>query len=324
MKSEKLRIHVLDAETTNPGDLSWRGLEALGDLEVYSRTAPHDIRDRADGCEVVITNKTVLSRDLIADLPELELVCLLSTGANAVDLDACRERGVPVCNIPAYSTPSVAEHTLALMLARARGVESHDRAVHQGEWVDSADFCFTVTPQRELAGRTLGLVGFGDIARAVARIAVAFGMKVLSHTPHPEGKPDLGQAFVSMEDLLERSDVVSLHCPLTPETEKMINGESLKRMKSDAVLINTGRGGLVDEAALAAALENGTLGAALLDVLSTEPPKADNPLLTAPNCLITPHVAWATRAARSRLVEILVGNVEAFLAGRPRNLVNGV
>lgn len=315
---------ILDAATTDTGGLSWKGLEAFGSLTVHPRTAPDEIAARAAGKQVVITNKAVLTREILKELPDLKLVCLLSTGTNAVDLEACRERGIPVCNIPAYSTDSVAEHTFALILAQARRVEAHDRAVHEGGWVESPDFCFTVHPQCELAGRTLGLVGFGEIAQAVARIASAFRMRVLATTRTEEGKPDLGQEFVQLDDLLDASDIVSLHCPLTPETEKLINGNTLNRMKEGAWLVNTGRGGLLDEAAVARSLEEGHLGAALLDVLSSEPPDPGNPLLSAPRCVITPHVAWATRAARERLIELLVGNVRCFLEGESRNVVNGV
>lgn len=321
---KKLTCCILDGETTNPGDLSWEALEDLCELTVYPRTSPEEIVPRAREADMVITNKVVLSEAVLRELPRLRAVCLLSTGANSVDLAVSRERGIPVCNIPAYSTASVAEHVFALLLTWARGVEAHDRAVRQKDWVSSPDFCFTVTPQRELAGRVLGLYGFGDIAQSVAKIATAFGMEVLAYTPHPQGKPDLGQQFVEPDRLWSESEVVSLHCPLTPETGELVNGEVLERMKKGAVLVNTGRGGLLDEQAVASALVEGHLGAALLDVLSTEPPAADNPLLKTPNTWITPHVAWATQAARARLLEILVGNVRAFLRGTPRNVVNGV
>ena len=321
---KKMTCCILDGETTNPGDLSWEGLEALCDVAIHPRTPPEDIVPRAKDAEIVITNKVVLTKEVLGQLDRLRAVCLLSTGVNSADLAACRGRGIPVCNIPAYSTASVAEHTFALMLAWARGVESHSRAVQCKEWTRSEDFCFTLTPQRELAGRTLGLYGFGDIAQSVAKIAGAFGMRVLAHTPHPECKPDLGQRFVNAERLFAESEIVSLHCPLTPDTEELVNADRLARMREGAVLINTGRGGLLDEAAVAAALESGRLGAALLDVLSAEPPRADNPLPGATNCWITPHVAWATHAARSRLMDILTGNVRAFLEGSPRNVVNGV
>jgi len=315
---------ILDALTTNPGDLSWSGLENLGELQVFERTSPEELPARSQGQEILITNKVVVSRGLVEQLPDLKAVFLMSTGTNAVDLEACRERGIPVCNIPAYSTASVAEHTLALLLAWARGVEMHSQEVLKGAWVSSPDFCFTVQPQRELAGKTLGLVGFGDIAQSVCVIARALGMKVLASTPHPDGKPDLGQTFVDQETLFAESDVVSLHCPLVPATEHLINADRLAASKRGIVILNTGRGGLIDEEALAGALKSGQAGAALLDVLSTEPPAEDNPLLSAPNTLITPHVAWATKEARGRLIDILTGNVQAFLDGHPRNVVNGI
>lgn len=324
MKSRTPSICILDAFTTNPGDLSWDALAALGELTVYDRTPPAERLERARGHRILITNKVEVDKELLSRLPDCELVCLLSTGTNAVDLEVCRERGIPVCNIPAYSTASVAELTFALLLDWARGVHVHGEAVREGAWCESPDFCFSRTPQRELAGKTLGLVGFGEIAQAVARIAVAFGMKLLAYTPHPEGKPETGQKFVSLETLLSESDVVSLHCPLTDATERLINTERIALMKKDAVLINTGRGGLLDEAAAASALREGKLGAALLDVLSTEPPRADNPLLSAPNCVCTPHIAWATRAARERLISILVENVESYLQGKPQHVVNRV
>lgn len=322
MKSPSLSICILDAFTTNPGDLSWEALAAMGDLTVYDRTSPSERLDRAKGHHILITNKVVLDGELLRQLPDCELVCLLSTGTNSVDLDYCRKQGIPVCNIPAYSTASVAELTFALLVDWARGVNVHGEAVREGDWSESIDFCFTRTPQRELAGMRLGLVGFGEIAQAVARIAAAFGMKVLAYTPHPEGKPELGQKFCPLETLLSEADVVSLHCPLTEETEKMINTARIAQMKKGAVLINTGRGGLLDEAAVASALRKGTLGAALLDVLSSEPPLSDNPLLSAPNCLITPHIAWATRAARERLISILVDNVASYLKGNSKHVVN--
>jgi glycerate dehydrogenase len=324
MNNLKINICILDAHTTNAGDLSWQGLENLGNLTIYERTMPEEVLPRAEGMDVLITNKVLITAEHIEKLPELKLVCLMSTGTNAVDLEACRERGIPVCNIPAYSTASVAEHTFSLLLAWAREPEAHSGAVRAGKWVSSPDFCFTVSPQRELAGRTLGLIGFGDIAQAVARIAVAFGMKVVSYTPHPKGKPELGQTFLSMDEVFATADIVSLHCPLTAQTQALINAQRIEGMKSGVVVINTGRGGLIHEQQLAEALASGKVGGALLDVLSTEPPAADNPLLTAPNCLITPHIAWATEAARVRLMQTLAENVNRFLDGEPQHVVNGI
>ncbi len=324
MKKKFHKICILDALTTNPGDVSWERLESLGELTVFDRTKPEELRARSQGQDILITNKVVLTREVVEELPDLKAVFLMSTGTNAVDLQACCERGIPVSNIPAYSTASVAELTFALLLGWARGVEAHSLAVGKGSWVSSPDFCFTVQPHRELAGKTLGLVGFGDIAQSVCVIGRALGMKILANTPHPEGKPALGQEFVDLDSLFREADVVSLHCPLLPATEHLINAERLSRSKKGIVILNTGRGGLIDEQALADALVSGQAGAALLDVLSREPPEEENPLLHAPNTLITPHVAWATLEARTRLVEILTGNVEAFFAGQPRHVVNGV
>ena len=315
---------ILDAFTTQSRDLDWNGLETIGDLTVYDRTRPDEILPRAAEAQIVLTNKVVLDRKTIDALPDLRLICLMSTGTNAVDLEAAADRGIPVCNVPAYSTASVAELVLAFMFAHSRAVETHHASVARGDWVNSPDFCYMLTPQREWHGKTMGVVGFGEIGRAVACLGTALGMRVLASTPHPEGKPDLGQEFVEMEPLFRESDVVSLHCPLTPETEGLINAERLAWMKPEALLINTGRGGLVDEAALAEALKSGTLGGAGLDVLSTEPPRADNPLLHAPNTLLAPHIGWATREARQRLMDVLEENVRAYLRGSPQNVVNGV
>jgi glycerate dehydrogenase len=324
MKHSKSSICILDAYTTNPGDLSWSALRKLGPLRIHDRTSSEERLERAAGNQILVTNKVLLDRQILEKLPECRLVCLLSTGTNSVDLVACRERGIPVCNIPAYSTASVAELTFALLLEWARGAHVHSEAVKAGGWVACPDFSFTRSPQRELAGKTIGLIGFGEIAQAVARMAVAFGMKVLAYTPHPTGTPELGQTFVPLEKLWSGSDVISLHCPLTDDTEGMVNPERIARMKKGAVLINTGRGGLLDEAAVAEALRTEQLGAALLDVLSTEPPSVDNPLLSAPHCILTPHIAWATRSARERLISILVRNVAAYLDGAPIHVVNGV
>jgi glycerate dehydrogenase len=324
MKKSEATCCLLDGYTTNPGDLNWGGLEKRVDLKVYDRTAPHETVQRAKGCRGVLTNKVLITREILDQLPECEAVFLLSTGVNVVDLEACSERGIPVCNIPAYSTASVAELVFAYLFDWARGVQAHATAVRGGEWAGCEDFTFTRTPQRELSECTLGLVGFGEIAQSVAHSARTFGLKVLATTPHPDGKPDLGQEFVALDELVEASDVVSLHCPLTGETDRLMNGERFGRMKKGAVLINTGRGGLVDEEALADALRSGQLGAAYLDVLSAEPPPEDHPLTSLEQAVITPHIAWSTRAARQRLVNELCANVFAWLDGEPRNVVNHV
>ncbi len=315
---------ILDAFTTQARDLNWHSFQTIGSLRIYDRTAPDEIDFRAADAEIVLTNKVVLTREVIARLPKLKLICLMSTGTNAVDLAAAAERGIPVCNVPSYSTASVAELVLAFMLAHGRAVEKHHASVARGDWVTCEDFCYLLTPQREWSGKTMGVVGFGEIGQAVGRIGVALGMRVLAFTPHPEGKPDLGQAFVDLETLFRDSDVVSLHCPLTADTEGLVDAERLSWMKKDAFLVNTGRGGLVDEAALAEALKVGSIGGVGLDVLSSEPPKGENPLLTAPNTILAPHIGWATKEARQRLMDVLEANIRCFLKGAPQNVVNGV
>ena len=317
-----MKIVVLDGHTLNPGDLSWDSLAELGELVVHDRTPAELTLARAAGAEVLIPNKVVLGAAEMAALPGLRYIGVQATGVNIIDLDAARQRGIVVTNIPAYSTPSVAQLVFALLLELARGVGRHDVQVRQGAWTRCPDFAFWETPQLELTDKVFGIVGFGDIGRAVARIAVAFGMRVLVHTRTPDPVASADVTFVGLNELLTAADVVSLHCPLTPQTEKLINAERLVMMKNSAYLINTGRGQLIDEAALAAALRNGEIAGAGLDVLAKEPPPADNPLLQAPNCFITPHLAWATLAARQRLMDTMVANVRAFLEGHPQNQVN--
>jgi glycerate dehydrogenase len=317
-----MKIVVLDGYTLNPGDLNWGGLKSLGACEIYDRTPPAEVLPRAADAEIVLTNKTVLSRDRIRALPKLRYIGVLATGTNVVDLAAARERGIPVTNVPAYATTSVAQLTFALLLELTLHVGHHAQTVREGCWTRSEDFCYWDRPLMEVAGLTLGIVGFGSIGQAVARIAQAFGMTVLARTwPLPQPPPP-EVALVDLEPLFRRSDVVSLHCPLTPDTHHFVNAERLAWMKPTAFVLNTGRGPLVDEPALAAALNSGRIAGAGLDVLSVEPPPADNPLLRAKNCLITPHIAWATAAARERLLKVAVENVRAFLAGRPQNVVN--
>lgn len=318
-----MRIVVLDGFTMNPGDLEWRTLEALGDLAVYERTPPAQILERASGADVVLTNKVPLRAETIAALPALRFIGVLATGYNVVDLAAARARGIPVSNVPAYSTRSVQQMTFALLLELTQKCGAHDRAVKEGAWARCEDFMFQFAPLVELDGLTFGVLGFGAIGRAVAQTALSFGMRVLaSSRTRPSALPE-GVEWVPPERLFRESDVVSLHCPLTPDTEKIICEQTIALMKPSALLINTGRGGLVDEAALARALKGGRLAGAGMDVLSTEPPAPSNPLLSAPNCVITPHCAWATRAARRRLLDITVANIRAFLSGRPINVVNG-
>ena len=315
-----MKIVILDGHTANPGDVSWDAVAALGELTVHDRTSDADIVPRARDADVVLTNKTVLTREVIASLPDLKCICVLATGYNVVDVAAARDHGVAVCNVPEYSTPNVAQAVFALLLELTNRVGHHDRAVHEGRWTACADFCFWDGDLVELAGLTLGVVGYGRIGQAVARVGRAFGMRILAHRRSHAGPVEGGEA-VDLDRLFAESDVVSLHCPLTPDTAGLVNAARLARMKRTAFLVNTARGGLVDEADLAAALDSGTIAGAGLDVLSVEPPPASNPLLRARNCVITPHVAWATRDARRRLIAVTAGNVAAFLAGTPRHVV---
>ena len=314
------QIVVLDGFTTNPGDLSWAPLESLGRLTVHDRTAAADVPARARDAEIVLTNKTVLDRGTIAALPHVRCICVLATGYNVVDTAAARDRGIVVCNVPEYSTPNVAQAVFSLLLELTNHTGHHDRTVHEGRWAACPDFCYWDGDLVELAGLTLGIVGYGRIGQAVARIGRAFEMRILAHRRAATGGIDGGE-YADLERLFSESDVVSLHCPLTPDTRELVNAARLARMKPTAFLVNTARGGLVNEADLAAALAAGTIAGAGLDVLSVEPPTVSNPLLAAPRCVITPHIAWATRAARHRLIEATAGNVRAYLAGAARNVV---
>ncbi len=314
-----MKICVLDGFTTNPGDLSWDWLMRLGDCTVYDRTPLELVAERTKDCEIVITNKTPLRRDLLKTLPKLRYVGLLSTGYNIVDWDYCRENGIPVCNIPSYSTSAVAQLVFALILEHTNAVSLHSDSVHAGEWSACADFCYWKTPLAELSGKTLGIIGFGKIGKAVAKIAQAFGMNVIAATNHPA--PFENVVFCDKDELLAKSDFVSIHCPLTPLTEGMVNAEFLAKMKNSAILINTSRGQVVNEKDLADALNTGIIAGAGLDVLSTEPPKTDCPLLGIKNCYITPHIAWAGFETRERLMKICRENVEAFFNGKPQNIV---
>lgn len=317
-----MKLCILDGATTNPGDLSWGALEELGELAVYDFTTPEQVLERAVGCEIVLTNKTPLDGDTIRALHQrgLRYLGTLSTGYNVVDVDTAAALAIPVCNVPTYCTQAVAQFTFALILALANHVQEHSDSVHRGDWVKSRHFCYWNTDFIELAGQTLGIFGFGNIGGAVAGIARAMGMEVLVHSRTRRELPP-GCTWVGQDELFSRSDIVSLHCPLTRDTEGIINAKNLSLMKPTALLINTSRGGLIDEAALAAALNEGRLRGAGVDVLSTEPPKSDNPLLTAKNCLITPHIAWAARDARARLIQVVVENVQGFLQGDVQNNV---
>ncbi|TAL03787.1 MAG: D-2-hydroxyacid dehydrogenase, partial [Verrucomicrobia bacterium] len=314
-----MNIVVLDGYTLNPGDLSWAELESLGPCRIHDRTLPAELLTRAAVAGIVLTNKVVLNRETISALPELRYVGVLATGTNVVDLAAARERKIPVTNIPAYGTRSVAQATFALLLELTNRTGHHAQTVRAGRWTHNADWCYWDAPLVELDGLTLGVVGFGRIGQAVAELARAFGMRVLAHSPTQ--KPSVPfVTFVPLETLFRTSDVVSLHCPLTPQTEKLVNAERLALMKPTAFLLNTSRGALVDETALASALNEGRLAGAGLDVLTDEPPPATNSLLAARNCVITPHNAWGTRAARERLLRTAVDNVRAFLVGKPQNV----
>ena len=315
-----MKIVVLDGYTLNPGDMSWDELKGLGECVVHDRTAPDKLLERAKGAQVLLTNKVVLDRETMGQLPELAYIGVLATGYNVVDVEAARDRGIVVTNVPAYSTDSVAQIVFALLLELVSGVGRHDEAVHMGKWSRSPDFSFCEISMIELAGLTMGIVGFGEIGRVVARIAEAFNMKVIVHT-RTSGKGD-GMIYVDLDTVFAESDVISLHCPLTPETQGLVNSDRLRRMKESGILINTSRGPVVDEAALADALNTGEIAGAAVDVLSVEPPPEDTPLLGARNCIITPHIAWATLAARNRLMDTVVGNVKAWMEGRPGNIVS--
>lgn len=313
-------IVILDGYTTNPGDLSWKGLEALGNLTVHDRTAPSEIIPRAIDCDIVLTNKTILSREIIAALPNAKYIGLLSTGTNAVDIQAATEHGITITNVPAYSTASVAQAVFALILELTNHVYRHNLSCRAGKWAQHKDFCFTETPLMELAGKTIGLIGFGAIGQAVAKIAHGFELKVIISTRTVREHENV--THVSLDEIFQQSDIISLHCPLTSETEKMVNADSIAKMKNTALLINTGRGGLIDENALADALNNNIIAGAGLDVLTAEPPQENNPLLSAKNCIITPHIAWATYAARKRLIDTVVNNLTSFISGAKTNVVN--
>ena len=314
-----MKIVILDGFTANPGDLSWAELEALGQVTVYERTLPSETVARAAEADMVLTNKVVVSREVIDQLPHLKYIGVLATGYNVVDIEAAHQRGIIVTNVPAYSTESVAQMVFAHLLTVTNRTEHYAQENRQGRWSRNADFCYWDFSHMELAGKTFGIVGLGNIGRRVAEIALAFGMKVKavsSKTTLPAGIEK-----VSLEALLATADVLSLHCPLTDSTRHLINADTLAKMKSSAILINTGRGPLIDDQAVADALADGRLAAFCADVLTQEPPLADNPLLKQPNAFITPHIAWASKEARVRLIQVATSNVRAFLSGTPQNVV---
>ncbi|HIY89197.1 MAG TPA: D-2-hydroxyacid dehydrogenase [Candidatus Bacteroides pullicola] len=318
-----MKIVVLDGYAANPGDLCWDELKTLGECTIYDRTAPQEVLARAKDAEVLLTNKTVLSREHIEALPALKYIGVLATGYNIVDVDAARKQGVVVTNIPAYSTDSVAQMVFAHILNIAQQVQHHSEEVHRGRWTQSPDFCFWDTPLIELRGKKLGIVGLGHTGQQTARIALGFSMKVMAYTSKPATQLPLEiQKADSLDRLFAECDIVSLHCPLNASTQSLVDARRLALMKPTAILINTARGPLVDEQALADALNEGRIYAAGLDVLSTEPPRADNPLLTARHCYITPHIAWASTAARERLMHIMLENLRAWMKGETINCVN--
>lgn len=322
MMKEDLKIVVLDGYTLNPGDLSWKDLEALGTVKIYDRTHPGEVVERATGAQIVLTNKTVLDGEALSQLPDLKYIGVLATGYNVVNLKAARRQGITVTNIPAYSTDSVAQMVFAHLLNITQRVGHYAEEVASGHWTKQADFSYWNTPLVELAGKTLGVIGLGHTGMATARIALAFGMQVLAYTSKSAAELPAGiRKADSLEQVFSDSNVVSLHCPLTETTKNLVNMERLKLMKREAVLINTGRGGLVNETDLAEALEKGLLAAAGVDVLSSEPPVPGHPLVGVKNCFITPHIAWATLEARQRLMGQAVRNIEAFLSGQPINTV---
>ena len=316
-----MKIVVLDGYGLNPGDLSWESMQALGELEVFDRTSPAELHQRASDAEALITNKTIISAEDMKALPQLKYIGVLATGYNVVDIDAAKALGIVVTNIPAYSTRSVAQMVFAHLLNITQRVGHYADENIKGRWTNNADFCYWDTPLVELDGKKIGIIGYGNIGQAVAAIATALGMKVYVYSSKPQFLLPQGVQRMSIDEIFQECDVVSLHCPLTDDTNGMVNSTRLNSMKSSAILINTGRGPLVNEQDLADALNNGVIAAAGLDVLSTEPPRKDNPLLTAKNCFITPHIAWATKEARIRLMNIAVNNLKSYIGG---SIINNV
>lgn len=319
-----MKIVVLDGYVLNPGDLSWDWLQALGEVKIYPRTPADQVLSRIEGAQIVITNKVPITREIMDACPQMGCIVILATGYNIVDIDAAREKGIYVCNAPAYSTEAVAQFTIALLLEACHHIGEHAHLVQEGAWTASQDFSFWRHPLMELQGKTLGIVGFGSIGRATARIALALGMHVLYTGRRPVESPYPDCRQVPLDTLYAQSDVISLHCPQTAETTGMIDAAALAKMKNGAILLNTARGGLLDAHAVADALRTGKLAYACMDVLAQEPPPADNPLLSAPRCFITPHIAWATLDARRRLMAITEENVRGYLSGRPVHVVNGL
>ena len=317
-----MKIVVLDGYALNPGDLSWDFLGQFGDYIVYDRTPADQIVSRIGDAQIVLINKTPITAATMDACPGMKLICVLATGYNVVDTAAAKERGIPVCNVPDYGTAAVAQFTFALLLELCHQVGHHSRTVRDGKWCDCADFCYWDTPQMELAGKTIGIIGFGRIGRAVGTIAKAFGMHVIAYN---RSQCDAGKAignYVNLDELFATADIISLHCPLSPENTGMINAASIAKMKDGVILLNTARGPLVEEAAITAALESGKVRGFACDVVSSEPMKKDNPLKSAPNCIVTPHMAWAPVESRQRIADCTERSIRAYLDGNPVNTVN--
>lgn len=318
-----MKIVILDGYTTNPGDLSWEKFSEFGEVTAYDYTPPELVVERCKDAEIIIDNKVVFTKETLDQLPKLKYIGLLSTGFNVIDIETAKNNSITVCNVPTYSTAAVAQLTFALILEMYNQISVHSEAVHKGEWTNCRDFCFQKTPLLELNNKTIGIIGYGKIGSEVAKIADAFSMNILCYVPSKKPQPDFKKfRFVSLDELAEKSDIVSLHCPLTPETIKIINSDFISKMKKNAIIINTSRGPSIDEQALADALNTGRIAGAGVDVLSTEPPKADNPLLSCKNCFITPHIAWAGYETRERLVGVVLDNLKSYLDGNPVNVVN--
>lgn len=319
-----MKLVILDSHTENPGDLSWDWLKSeVDEFEIFESTPPEKVLERALLADILVTNKVPVTRELIEQLPRLKYIAVLATGFNIIDCGAARERGIAVSNIPAYSTDGVAQLVFALLLELTNQVGLHSESVHAGEWSASPYFCYWKAPLTELANKTLGIVGFGKIGSAVAQIANAFGMKVIAYSPHTREYHGFGSVdFVTLDEVIRESDAITLHCPLTETTKGLVNAEFLSKMKKTAYLINTSRGPVVNEKELREALDGGIIAGAGVDVLETEPPRPDNPLIGAENCFITPHIAWASLEARTRLMNIFRENVRGFVSGKPQNVVN--
>jgi len=320
--TKRPKIVILDGHTLNPGDLSWNKIYALGNVTIYEHSTGIEILQRAKGAEIIVVNKAPIDQSTISNLPELKCICVTASGYNNVDVEAAKECGIPVSNAVGYGSTSVAQHVFALLLTLTNRVGRHAESVQQGDWSAHRDFSYWLHTIPELSGRFFGIYGFGKIGQQVATIAQAFGMNILATHKHPDRDKMEGVEFVSLEELFSQSDVVSLHAPLSPKNEGIVNKEVLQKMKSHAILINTGRGGLINEKDLAEVLKEKAIFGAALDVLSQEPPPAEHPLLGLDNCIITPHMAWAAQAARERLLDITVENIRAFLHGKPQNVVN--